>query len=387
MKATLLAQSVDKHFSYLDALRGIAILGVLLVHSALCSKQSGLSYAIGFTGQRGVQLFYMVSAFTLCLSLDGERREEYPILNYFIRRFFRIAPLFYLAIVANVLLKQVAPTYSSLSGRGWSDVLLGFLFMNGLLPRAINSVIPGGWSIAVETTFYLFLPCLHRYFKTALHNLLLFVIAAPILGVFSLCLAAMTTDPVDEQFFAFLWFPVEFPVFVLGLLTYRIWKERFNGWTSGSDKRKLVSLLLVVSSFVIYLAVFPFNDLKLYFSSFLFLPLILGLSIHPWVLFVNRLTRFLGKISYSLYIVHSFVLSFITFALGKLDQYPSHLVSRYISHRPQGLVFVFLILLGLSVPVSFMTWKFLEQPGIRLGRRLVARREGVQRSSDAMPVP
>lgn len=148
-----------RHYDYLDALRGIAILGVVLVHSGILSGQQHTLYVIAFTGQRGVQLFYMVSAFTLFMTLDSRRTEQKEISNFFIRRFFRIAPLFYLAIVANLLLYGrsliIDDKLSAL------DIISGFLFLHGLCPRTINSVAIGGWSIAVETSFYLLVPMLY----------------------------------------------------------------------------------------------------------------------------------------------------------------------------------------------------------------------------------
>ena len=154
------------HFEYLDALRGIAVLGVLLVHSALATHQKGIVWELAFTGQRGVQLFYVVSAFTLCLTLDSARRESSPLLNFFIRRFFRIAPLFYVAILANILLHHFAPSRSPLTGLTFVEVASGFVFLNGFDPYGIATVAIGGWSVAVETTFYLFLPFLHSRFRT-----------------------------------------------------------------------------------------------------------------------------------------------------------------------------------------------------------------------------
>jgi peptidoglycan/LPS O-acetylase OafA/YrhL len=85
----------------LDSLRGIAILGVVLVHS---SRRHDIPLPIGahvgqvaFSGQRGVALFFVVSAFTLFLSNDNRKDEHSPVLNFFIRRVFRLAPMFYLA--------------------------------------------------------------------------------------------------------------------------------------------------------------------------------------------------------------------------------------------------------------------------------------------------
>ena len=384
MKQTLSVQSANKRLGHLDALRGIAILGVILVHSAILTRQVGPTFGIAFTGQRGVQLFYMISAFTLALSLDSERREQHPLSNYFIRRFFRIAPLFYLVIVCNLALESIAPSYSSLHRLKCGEVLLGFFFLNGISPKAINSVVAGGWSIAVETTFYLCLPLLRGYFNTVSRTLILFLLSAPALESLSYYLARHAA-PRNEQFFAFLWFPVEFPVFVLGLLTYYIWKEQLELLRDNPIQQKRLSLLLIFSSTILYGANLPFTDSKLYLSSFLFCPLILGLSLYSWPVLVNWFTRLIGKISYSLYLIHFFVLSFLAFVLDRLEQYPGNVVSAHIYHRPLGLVVFFMLALGLSLPLCMLSWKFVEEPGIRMGRRLIRLREGGE-SKNASPL-
>src|ERR1700728_3193398 len=90
------------HLHWIDALRGWAFLGVLGCH---VSQRVGdtLPHWLGFwaaNGRFGVQLFYIVSCLTLFMSLDSRsRREERPISAFFIRRLFRIAPLFWLAII------------------------------------------------------------------------------------------------------------------------------------------------------------------------------------------------------------------------------------------------------------------------------------------------
>jgi peptidoglycan/LPS O-acetylase OafA/YrhL len=82
-----------KHFQYIDALRGIAFLGVLTVHAALVAGRFHFDH-LATLGNQGVQLFFMVSALTLFLSFGPRsKRENRSVLNFFIRRLFRIAPL------------------------------------------------------------------------------------------------------------------------------------------------------------------------------------------------------------------------------------------------------------------------------------------------------
>src|SRR5690348_13706360 len=85
-------------FDYIDAMRGIAILLVILVHSAFDLAIKGPAGRIGAMGQFGVQMFFVASALTLCLSWEARRDEPHPMKSFLIRRFFRIAPMYYFGI-------------------------------------------------------------------------------------------------------------------------------------------------------------------------------------------------------------------------------------------------------------------------------------------------
>src|SRR5208283_2381124 len=139
-----------RKYDFIDSLRGYAILGVLLVHSTqFVTPTSSILQLIATSGSRGVQLFYIASALTLCMSWQFRSTHEiYPIRNFFLRRFFRIAPMFYIAIIYYVFFNAVSPRYFALNGIPWWSILLTALFLHGFHPDAINSVVPGGWSVA-----------------------------------------------------------------------------------------------------------------------------------------------------------------------------------------------------------------------------------------------
>lgn len=375
--------TAPERFDYIDALRGIAVLGVILVHSAILSQQGSFPEMMAFTGQRGVQLFYMVSAFTLFLTLDSGRKEHYRWSNFYIRRFFRIAPLFYLAIIANLLLNGRVISVNPHVELSWLQVLSGFLFLHGLNYKTINGVAIGGWSIAVESTFYLFVPYFFTTTKTLRQAISLFIAGALIFGTISWEAAAHY--PYMRHYFSFLWFPVEFPVFALGIVAYTVWKQYIKPACRMGEAQlpRELSMLLILASGVLYATYCqvlyvgrqPYDDEGLYLSSFLFLPLILGLSLHPWKFFVNGFTKFMGKISFSVYLCHFFVIRIVENLLDRLDKLPSVFAMAYLRGTPLGLVVVFLVVLAISIPLCMFTWKFVEQPGIRFGKRWIRRRE------------
>jgi peptidoglycan/LPS O-acetylase OafA/YrhL len=337
---------------FIDALRGIAVLGVLLVHAAVLTSQTGALGGLGILGYRGVQLFYTVSAFTLFLSLDSGHSERYKWSNFFIRRFFRIAPLFYLAAIGNLLLR-------GRQGLSTTEIVSGFVFLNGLSPRAINIVASGGWSIAVETSFYLLVPILFVTIKNLKNSILACVIAALGLGGASFYMATLPQFAGDTMqiYFRLFWLPVELPVFLLGIVAYFVWKHR-SQWQRSVDP----VLLIVGSAFLFFLGL-PVKNWGLYLSCIPFIGLIAALSIHSWPPLVNRFTRFMGKISYSMYLMHFFIL----YAVERMQ----------IQLPPSALGFVaaYLLILAGSIPLCLLTFTYIEQPGIRLGRNWIRKRE------------
>src|SRR5438093_1586486 len=92
----------ENKIRFVDALRGFAILGVMVVHCGQIGANQFPSFIqnIIVNGAIGVQLFFVASAFTIFLTYDNRyHQEENPNINFFIRRFFRIAPMYYIGII------------------------------------------------------------------------------------------------------------------------------------------------------------------------------------------------------------------------------------------------------------------------------------------------
>jgi peptidoglycan/LPS O-acetylase OafA/YrhL len=351
-----LSQAIDytgqvKHLKYLDSLRGIAILLVILVHSWI---MSGHVIPFFFIGQRGVQLFFIVSALTLMMSLHT-RRDNRKWASYFVRRFFRIAPMFYLAMLGNIIL-----TNSQGSSFSPGEILLGAFMMHGFSPQLINVIVIGGWSVAVEVMFYLALPLIFWLVRSLFSSVVLLGVTFSVCGWGSWKLAEIY--PAFNEYFTFLWFGVELPVFCIGVFLYFA-KDRIDRADLKTSIKKPLSLALTVAGVTGFVVV-PHGNSTLYVSSAFLGIFVLGVSLVNWPLFVNDFLAFTGKISYSMYLIHFFV---IIYALDALR------LSLLPADPYKTLLVDFTVVTSITMAISYFTWKYIETPFIKIGG-LIAKR-------------
>jgi peptidoglycan/LPS O-acetylase OafA/YrhL len=344
-------------YAYIDALRGYAILMVIAVHSTAYFADLPFE-VLANQGARGVQLFFVVSALTLCMSWKARNDGALP---FYVRRFFRIAPMFYLAILFFLWARGFGPNEYAPDGLGLRHVLMAATFTHGLMPDTITSVVPGSWSIADEMMFYALFPLLvvglnRVRFSTAavaaiVISYLCFLIQQPAYHY-----VANMTDPAWRAAwanFTFLWFVQQLPCFLFGMLAF---KWTVEGGTVPSP-RTLVALSLVA---MVLLAFFPtppyVGRLGLPAQyGFLFALFALGLM-HwsPWFL-VNPVIGWIGKVSFSAYLVHFAAMSTLP-----------------IPHANYAEAFVSLA--AITTALSSITYFCVEQPFTQLGRRVAKRR-------------
>jgi peptidoglycan/LPS O-acetylase OafA/YrhL len=101
-------------------------------------------------------------------------------------------------------------------------------------------------------------------------------------------------------------------------------------------------------------------------SSVAFVLLILSLSLKPNRLIVNRFTRFFGTISYSLYLIHPFI-------VVPLKPVYVYIYGHTIYSTDLSLFLCILLTLLIVTPVSLLTYHLIETPGIRMGKKVIAK--------------
>lgn len=357
-------------YAFIDAMRGIAFLGVLVFHTtALVPDLGGPLRRFADQGFEGVQLFFVVSALTMFLSLDARKgRESRPILNFYLRRFFRIAPLFYAAALFLILFGHRMTGDARFDA---ASIVCTFLFVHGWTVDYINYLVPGGWTIGVEMSFYLLVPLLYYWITTpqrAAWGVILSLLFAGA-AAFAMRLAllkVMGTGSSDKiGLFLYYWLPMQLPIFFLGFCLYFLVKPLVGKPESG--KASLATLLLLVS---LYLFVaLSYSETKIYLSHSLFGVgfVLLGwsLAINPVWPLVNPVTCGLGVISFSGYITHFGILALLKPAVSWLGE--------GFASMPAEIRMIALTLVATAGTACFstITYYVIEKPGQRLGWGLI----------------
>jgi len=143
------------YYPYIDGLRGIAVLMVLIVHTSqyVGNVHSGsfrFSFVEGFinSGARGVQLFFILSAFTLFNSSWVRYKvEKYAKLNFYIRRIFRILPFWIFVVICMAFIIGANHDINRIV----TNISFAFGFVRF---RPHVELVTGGWTLFVEESFF-----------------------------------------------------------------------------------------------------------------------------------------------------------------------------------------------------------------------------------------
>lgn len=314
--------SSNSRVGCLDGLRGIAALWVLIGHAHLLS---GWHVPIIGDPDLGVDLFVMLSGFLMVfhyqLRKDREPWENWLTWRLFwTRRFFRIAPLYYvmlaIALALGPILYDARIAIDTFNGvrlqaesRYLDDSIVNYLshlsFLFGLIPQyAYRTPLPD-WSIGLEMQFYAALPFLMIIIGRA--GWFKGMIGIVVCGA----MIALLTKMVGIRFPMPSFLPLKMHVFAAGMLL---------AGPMGSD-RKAALLAFSVAALLILVPIGGETDLlhgavrlsivALFFSLIhaTFLPAGLSKVAVPASKFLgNRFFHNLGELSFGAYLIHLLVM-------------------------------------------------------------------------------
>lgn len=332
----------QKYYPHIDGLRGIAVLLVLLFH--LDSK----FFKGGFVG---VDVFFVISGYLISTILINKIDSgTFSFKDFYLRRIKRLMPaMLFMVVVTIIMAYFIFPyflfekTLKSATAAILSFSNIYFFNESGYFDSEAHiKPLLHTWSLAVEEQFYLIWPLLLFLvlkIKKTLYRVLLLVL----LGIISLLFSQYYLSINSAAVF----YLTPFRVFEFLMGTFIFWLNRFefkNGVREFLTAFSLIGLLLI--SFY-YNNDTPFPGFAALLPCFFSVLLIhnTGQAKFSSSFFNNKLMRWFGKISYSLYLVH-----------WPLIVYYKFLLSKELDITAQ--VFLFLI----STILGFLLYKFIETP-------------------------
>jgi peptidoglycan/LPS O-acetylase OafA/YrhL len=363
----------------LDGLRGIAIFLVMLTHTNVLPN-----------GYVGVDLFFALSGFliTTLLYEEWDRCGGISLKRFYGRRARRLLPALGLMIVIALVVDLICYPMTGWPF-GWK-ALTSFLFVNNWLAATghandLGSLNPT-WSLAQEEQFYLVWPLVlllmlrHRARPQLVAGVLLIAIAV-------LMAAAPTGGGSDYSVY---YSPAARAAELLfGCLGAVIWRHRLLA-VPQSLKSKLpvelvaflcqrrlwraVAALVLAYLFVMLLFNYQLSTEQVYLSACLLaVPLIVNLVGTPDSLLARAIAcpplRFLGRISYALYLFH--------------------LLARNVVYHymPSGSLYInALLTISISIALAAASWKIIESRVLSFGRSAPAPAPSIRPLKRLVPV-
>jgi peptidoglycan/LPS O-acetylase OafA/YrhL len=365
---------------YLDRLRAIAVIGVIMVHTAQFSfanlnHESGAASAV-FTilssGRFGVGVFFLLSGFLLSYLYEAPSAKK-TTKQYFLARFLRVWPLWILFSISWVTIYYFSSRTIQSPAIELEWILLGLtlsaFFLLWLSPTHFENFIGGAWSIQIEVFCYVLFAWLRG---KSVRTLLAFAIFINIVGV-GLAFTGDLEGVGVLDALRRLSVQTGTNFFILGWLMARVFSRlKVSRPTNGKTEAESLQ-----ESFR---SVFSGHEWLLIFwlGTFLFAPAIYGSSIEAvgFVIIavvlahvlgklslVSRFLQMTGKLSYFLFFMHFVVLYFVDIAIPE-------------GSRPETLGAVLAMNLGLGVLVfllclgpALLSLRFFEQPLMSIAKK------------------
>jgi peptidoglycan/LPS O-acetylase OafA/YrhL len=327
-----------RYIAGFDTLRACAVVTVMVYHVNKNVPELHL-FPVFRHGYLGVDLFFVLSGFLITGILLRSRSEDHFFRDFYARRVLRIWPLYFTILLLTFIILPIArPAYKELIAANCHPVIAYPLFVQNLFHSLGIGPVEVTWSLAIEEQFYFVWP------------LMIFFLSRK--GLTRLCIAVILLSPFLRYLMLHSGWSDE--------NVYRFTLTRLDGLAAGC-LLAFASLRLRHSVAMFFLGVtglfiviqFQWKSLigsfaLLCFSGVIFMANRGGI-VPTWMPL-----RYLGKISYGLYLLHVPV-------FDTLREFV----------RPHGVtqsVAVFVVDMSAAIAVASLSWHFLERPILRFKR-------------------
>jgi peptidoglycan/LPS O-acetylase OafA/YrhL len=347
-----MAKVLKVSYNYLKGLNGIraiAAIGVVLGHIDNDMPYFNLPRIGKFElAAFGVTIFFSLSGFLITYLLLIER-EQRPIAikNFYMRRILRIWPLYYLYIALVLLLTST----------GFTPSLLYYIFFVPNIPLVAGGVIfplIHLWSLGVEEQFYAFWPLFIKNVDRIFIALCIFIGIFLLIKIFFHIYFGGWSKPYEHIY------TDRFDCMAIGAL---------GAWLFYVRHRIIYFFIKNISqviawSMIVLIAFNRFHFLSIVdheLVALITVVLILGQIVpeKPLINLENRVLHFIGAISFGIYVYHPLIITLVS-------EHASFLLAIPVVWR---FICVYLLITGVTLLVSFLSYKYVEGYFLRLKGR------------------
>lgn len=326
-----------------DSIRNILSFLVFFAHWNLLTALNSEFFLFHLSGI-AIDFFFVVSGFLIWWSYNSDRN----ISNFYIKRFFRIFPLYFIIISIQTLFFLY---YSNgLESETFRYFIANILFLNFLAPTVgdllntldVDAINGSLWTLKNEVVFYIFVPLVFKlYAKYGVKALsciyvcsLMYMLYFQYLNNGNMFYSQLLTN---EKMLVQL--PAQMRLFLAGIFLY-IFFDRFGKYKP----------TLIATACLILIILCRDNDL----FRFTIYPFLLGVVL---VYLVYNIKPIILKFdfSYSFYIVH----------------FPLIQLAILFDLNPSNPLISFILLFFLTILISYLSEIYIEKPFIKLGKRII----------------
>ncbi|WP_165967838.1 acyltransferase family protein [Sapientia aquatica] len=323
----------------IDGLRALAVLLVIICHAGFKSFSGGFI---------GVDIFFVISGFVVTNSITASLEQgRFRFSEFYVRRAKRLVPALYTVMLVTlafgILLLVPDAAYSIMKNIGAVTIFSSNIYISSLIgyfdPSAENMPLLHTWSLSVEEQFYLVLPLLLFLLRRQSDRSKILIDSAILIGSLSASQWAVSVgSPGSYYLFQFRIFE-----FMLGVIATRISFSLSN--SRNNDVVLLLGVAIIFACALTMDALTPFPGLAALLPCLGAVTIILSCQKSPvgQIIFGNRSSVMLGKLSYSLYLWH----------------WPVFFAFRHFDLKSAWAMFGAII---VSLVLTVFTFLYIEQP-------------------------
>lgn len=351
-----------KQLNLIQVFRGIAALFVVGVHGELIFRQNldqVFLFKIFHFGGSGVDFFFVLSGFIIYYIHQKDLGKSHKLKTFLLKRLVRIYPIYWIILMTKIM-ASISFNYANIYERNWLEVIKAITLFPQDREILSQSFLGVSWTLSYEIFFYIIFGLL-IYFKPK------FCLPAVAIWLTAVLLkfVGIFTVPEDSIILQFLFSQLHLE-FAFGLLAAHI----VSNYKIANAKK-----LIYIGIFLYTLAainfnydLYPISDVIIFaIPSTILVIGAAGLEMHKTIN-VPSFWILLGNASYSLYLVHGFVINNITkitVNLGLIDAITSNTIM---------LTLFALINAVAAVIVGCLIYLLIEKPLLILLRQHVVKR-------------